>query len=795
MIDEHKISTVDEGEGGKEQKKQRHDERVENSFHYFAQMKRIARLLPVFILLSAFTLPAQETGVRGVVTSSAGDTLAGVSVLVPSVHVRATTNAHGGYVVPLTAEGMYILEFRRIGYRTEVREVNYRGVEVMTNVVMNESPFETPMVVVTAEPSPSDVMESPIQTSAVDGRVLDRQRGQAIMSTIDLLPGVTTTSGGPLSVKPVIRGLTAQRVVVAQNGLRLGSQTWDEPQSAELSSFDVERIEVVRGPNSVMFGSDAVGGVVNVIRADVFASTPGTMRGIGIINANSVNGSAGGALGVAGMEGDVAYRVNLNARVASEYNTPNGTVFNSGGQELNGSTSLGLKKEWGTVSLDLSHYNQRYEISPAPGRLEIETDPDTGKPDTVLASPFQEILHERAALTAVIPLDDVRFDVTAAFQYNSRTEEGVKETEEEEAAKRAAGIPPEVVLDLYTTSLNAKMIVANIGTLGVQAEHMRNQTLGKNAVIPSYGQMNLAGFFYSERRFTNDLRATGALRFDTRSMSVLNNTELQVQDTSLSYDAFTGQLGMAWNPVTPMVVAVNLATGWRSPVAAELFGRGQDEGAVRYKVGNASLTPERSVNVDVSIRYNTPAIQAEVSVYRNAINSFIFLQPTGAMIDGLPVYSYLQSDALLVGGEVQVQARITDWLTLMVGADIVRGERVSDASPLPFMPSNRFKGALTYMNNDISWLERFYITVKPRYAMQQDRIAMNETVTPAYFLLDAAIGGQIPVGTSRMNLDVVFENLTNKAYYDALSRYKAYALNPGFNAALKVSVPFSIIGG
>lgn len=757
-------------------------------------MLRIA----LFLVLAAFPLLAQlpvQQGIHGTVTSSAGDTLVGATIVVPSMHVMATSDGHGAYALPQFRDGVYTIEYRRIGYKTEVREVNYHAVPMEINVVMTESPFQAPMVVVTAEPQPSDVMESPVQTNAIDGRELDQRRGQAIMQTIDQMPGVTTTSGGPLSVKPVIRGLTAQRVLVAQNGLRLGSQTWDEPQSAELSAFDVDRIEVVRGPNSVMFGSDAVGGVVNVIRADVFAPKPGTMMGMGMINANSVNGSAGGALAVAGMEGDLAYRVNLNARIAGEYNTPNGAVFNSGGQEMNGSTSLGLKKEWGTLSLDLSHFNQRYDISPEPGRTEIEFDPATGKPDTVAASPFQEILHERAALTAVIPMNDVRFDVTAAFQYNSRTEEGVKETEEEEQAKRAAGIPPEIVLDLYTTSLNAKMIVSDLGTIGVQAEHMRNQTLGKNAVIPSYGQMNLAGFFYTERRFTDAVRATGALRFDMRQLSVLANQELRVQDTSLSYDAFTGQLGLAWNPASPMVVAVNLATGWRAPVAAELFGRGRDEGAVRYKVGNASLVPERSVNVDVSMRYNTPAVQAEVSVYRNAVNSFIFLQPMATVIDGLPVYSYMQADAVLLGGEVQVQARVTDWLTLMVGADVVRGERSSDATPLPFMPANRIKGAITYLNNSIAWLERFYVAVKPRYAFEQDRVAMNETITPAYFLLDAAVGGQLPIGASRMSIDLVFENITNKSYVDALSRYKAYALNPGFNAALKVSVPFSIVGG
>ncbi len=732
---------------------------------------------------------------HGVVTSASGDTLAGVTVLVPSMRVRATTNVHGVYALPVFPEGVYTMEFRRVGYKTEVREVSFHGIDVVTNVVMSESPFEAPMVVVTAEPSPSDVMESPVQTSALDGRELDRQRGQAIMQSIDQLPGVTSTSGGPLSVKPVIRGLTGQRVVVAQNGLRLGSQTWDEPQSAELSALDVERMEVVRGPNSVMFGSDAVGGVVNVIRADVFAAKPGTMSGLALLNVNSVNTGAGAGVAIAGAEGDLAYRLNINGRYAGEYNTPSGAVYNSGGQEMNGSTSIGLRKDWGSMSLDLSHFNQRYDIAPEPGRMEIERDPVNGTFDTVLASPFQEILHERVALTAVIPMDDLRFDMTAAFQYNSRTEEGVKETEEEEQAKRDAGIPPETVLDLYTTSLNAKMIVSNIGTLGVQAEHMRNQTLGLNAVIPSYGQMNLAGFFYTERRFSDEVRATGALRFDTRTMNVLANTQLRTPDTSLSYDAFTGQLGLAWNPTAPMVVAVNLGTGWRAPVAAELFGRGKDEGAVRYKVGNASLTPERSVNVDVSMRYNTPSVQAEVSVYRNAVNSFIFLMPAATVIDGLPVYSYMQADAVLLGGEVQVQARVTDWLTVMAGADVVRGERVSDASPLPFMPANRIKASITYLNNTIGWLERFYVMVKPRYTFEQDRIAMNETITPAYFLLDAAIGGMLPVGSSHINVDVLFENITNKAYVDALSRYKAYANNPGFNAALKVSIPFALIGG
>lgn len=728
--------------------------------------------------------------------SGGGGALFGAHITIAELDLHAYSDSTGHAVVRDVPPGWYLIEARSMGYATQSARVAVANDTTTISFDLTYTELLANSIVVSAERMPSTTSESPLAVSVVEGRGLDRLRAQSIAGTIESLPGLREFSGGPVASKPVIRGLTSQRVLVAQDGVRMGSQSWDEPQAPELTAFNVERIEVVRGPNSVMFGSDALGGVVNVIRPSVFSVAPNQIHGLLEVTGFSNNTSGAGALTVGATTETMGYRINVNGRAAGEYSAPSGTlpngkqlqqqeVYNSGASELGASATGAIRGNWGTLQLDLSHFGQEIEITPEPGRKEIETDPITGKVDTLDASPIQENIHERAVLSANLLSDNTRFILSGGMQYNSRKEEGVNKEEEQEEEEEN----PEVHLDLYTATFDARAEVQDIATIGISVLHQRNQTLGRNAIIPNYAQFNLAGFAYREQPILLNLRAMGSIRYDYRTLDSKSNAELNTADTSIIYTAASGNAGLSWMPLEDFTLKGTIGTGWRAPVAAELFGNGQDEGEVRYKRGVATLQPERSVNVEVGARLASSFVQVDLAAYHNVISDYIGLQPTAEIVDGLPVYSYFQSQAQIQGIELSAQVQLSPSLSVGSAFDGLIGTNTDSNTPLPLMPANRIQYWVTYTYNGWNGVQNFTASIRPRSVLAQSRVAASEIATPAYTVIDVMVGGVIPVGNRGLRTDLVVQNVLNTGYADHLSRYKAYALNPGLNVALKFSVP------
>jgi iron complex outermembrane receptor protein len=263
----------------------------------------------------------------------------------------------------------------------------------------------------------------------------------------------------------------------------------------------------------------------------------------------------------------------------------------------------------------------------------------------------------------------------------------------------------------------------------------------------------------------------------------------------LNFNAATGTFGVAWNPLEPLTVAFNAGRGWRAPVAAELFFKGVDEGAVRYKIGDSTLTPEVSLNVEGSVRYSASFLSGELSVFRNKIDRYIFLIPTGAKdpATGFDSYHYTQANATLVGGELSLQAELAEWCILSVGGDVVRGTNNETHSPLPLIPADRIITGLRVQRGETGGMHNVYASMRMRYVFSQDRLGLFETATPGYSLVDLGVGGDVLLAAYRFTVDLSVENLLDKAYYDHLSRYKDFALDPGRNIELRLSVPFEAL--
>ena len=754
-------------------------------------------------------LPAQS--IRGIVCDENGTGIASALVRIPALHRSLLTDTGGSFVFSGILPGRYVVEAQRVGHiRSATAAEASKDNPALVRLTLVASPLEIPAVTITAESQPTRWIDASLQADGIDGRELQSRRGQSLGATIAELPGVSSLSGSPLAVKPVIRGLSGQRTLVLADGLRLESQTWDEPQSPEIDVLDIDRIEVIRGPGSVLYGSDALGGVLNAIRPVPPCAEDGApaLRGSVLANlfTNSIQGA--GAVSVEGASGAFGYRANVSARSAGDYNTPAGTVasgarvaagrvFNSGASEINGSLSGTWRQPWGTLSIDAVHFLQTYYIAPEPGRKEYELNVNTMLYDSIPASPKQEILHERAALTASIPSALGRLEISAGGQYNSRREEGVNESEADEQKKEKLGIKPEAQLVLMSGSVDGRLHHLPVGpiegTLGISTAYQTNATEGMKAIIPGYATWSIAGYVYEVYPATSSLRLTGGIRLDHRSMAVESNAQLNIGAQTIVFSSLSGTAGAAFEVAPPLTLALNIGRGWRAPVAAELFFNGADEGTVRYKVGDPHLVPEHSFNLDLSLRFRSPSVSAEVSVYRNRIDRFIFLAPNGQVNSGLAVYQYEQADATLQGGEFSTQVVVTPWMVVEAGLDVVRGTNEESQSPLPLMPPDRIRAGVRIVPGDLGGVREAFVRLCSRTERTQDRIDRLESSTPGYTVLDLYLGGKVSVVGVDCTIDLAVTNLFDKAYFDHLSRYKNYALDPGRDIVVRVGVPFGLL--
>jgi iron complex outermembrane recepter protein len=746
------------------------------NLEYFRSL--LYKILAVIVLILTFLSGGITFGqiLYGVVTDEQHNPLQGVNTGIRILHRFAATDQSGKFRFSDLPEGNYMIEFSIIGYKTIVLPVSISGDTVERNVTLQVNPLQFRSITVTANPNHTDVLETPQPVSVVEGRDLDRNRGQSVMQTIETMPGVSMSSNGPLSMKPIIRGLGGQRVVVAENGLRHESQQWDDDQTPEIDAMDVDRIEIVRGPNSVMFGSDALGGVVNIISTDpqALGDINAGLRGNIILNGFSNSKQGAGSFSLAGKNDNVAYKVRLGLRHAENIATPAGELQNTGEHELNGSAMIGMREDWGNLAMDYSHFGQHSQIYP---------DPDS----PAGAAPYQDVAHDKLSLHFDLPLSFVRLESHAHWQ-----------KDEENEFDDAASHNPTVDLALTSLTLDIKAhhnpTGPFFGTIGFSLENQLNETKGAEALIPGFNQFNEAGFIHEEVLISR-LGLSAGLRLDERRLHVNDNAGLGVANQVRNYQALTGAFGAVYHASEELIVAGNLGRGWRAPIAEELFVDGVDQGGMRYKTGNPNLKTEASFNIDLSLRYVSSGVKGELSFFRNRISDYIYLASTGAQdsASGLIKYATQQANALLTGYEFSIESAVTSYLSIQCGVDMVIGKNEETDAWLPSTPPQRFAIGIRLHEPAALGICNPYLSMNSKIVTDQDRLSDFETPTGGYTLFGAGFGGEIMSSALRMNIDCSINNILNKAYVDHLSRYKNYALNPGRDFVIKLSMPFDIV--
>jgi iron complex outermembrane receptor protein len=780
---------------------------------------------------------------RGKVTDAAShQPLAGATVYVPELKAGTVSNAEGVYTLKNIPAGTYLVQVQYLGYQTLSETLTIKD-DVSHNFALSTSVVEQGEVVVTGMSIASEAKRSPMPIQSISSQQLKHESYTNIINAVAKEPGVNEITTGPAISKPVIRGLGYNRVVVVNDGIRQEGQQWGDEHGIEIDDYNVNKVEILKGPASLMYGSDALAGVINIISNQ--PAPEGVIRGNVQANYQTNSGLAGVHGSVEGNTNGFAWNAYGTRELSHDYkNKYDGYVFNSKFRETNFGGMVGLNKQWGYSRLEFAAYHLNTGMVEGDrdslGRFirEVASGNDVGEQAATHKDfvsyqprvPFQHITHNKLVWDNALYLNNgSRLTLTLGAQQNLRREFGEVLTAD----------VPGLYLRLNTLNYDLKYFLPTWNgwqtAVGIGGMVQGNRNLGMEFLIPDYDLWDAGAFLYAKRNFQK-LTLSGGVRFDNRTLHAdglyLNGEGKPVsvgstgatrkfEDFHRNFSSFSGSAGLSYEASSKVTLKANVAHGFRAPNLAELSANGVHEGTVKYEYGNTDLKAEASTEVDGGLEVNTTHVSVSASVYYNYIGRYIFYRklqgaqggdsiPATDNDEQYPAYRYEQRNAYLYGGEfmIDLHPHPLDWMHFENTFSYVRGKFVEGTDStinLPMIPAPRWRMELRGNFRKVGrFLRHAYITTSLDTYFSQDHIFSayaTETASRGYSLLEAGLGADVVNGKGNTMFSLYLDatNLTDVAYQNHLNRLRYAAVNPatgrmgvfnmGRNINLKVSVP------
>ncbi len=745
-------------------------------------MTRIAVVAATLTVAAAFGANAQSiTG--SVVDKKTGEPLIGVNIVVNGLEIGTVTDDGGHYALEVGRSGDYRISFRYLGYQTAIQDVQIADGDQTVDVALSPSAIEYAPITVTAKAEASDILSTPQPTVVVDKAHIERDRGAAAFDALANTEGVRLLRTGAGIAKPMIRGLTSQRVVVVQDGIRQEGQQWGDEHGPELDAYGIDRIEIVKGPASLLYGSDALGGVVHALSDDLFELTE-PVSGSVLFQGIGSNRLGAGSARVGGASNGYVYEGLATYKRAGSFSTPDGVVPNSGFDEYDVAVRGGRSYREG-------HYLVSYNRTSLKLGL---FEPNAGSDAEPVSNsrydinlPFQRVQHDKVGLHVKQQVGRSHIEWTSAWQRNRRRE-----------FEESASIPGS---HWRLTTVNSDLrfhhapIGRMVGTVGLSGSVQQNKTLGEEHLIPTGTTWNGAAYV-TEDLMLATTTLSGGIRYDHRDLSAEADEELGNPSTSRGYDELSGALGLAWHPGDGLSVGLNAGRAWRGPVLIELFGNGVHEGTIRFEKGDPNLVAEKSLSLDATVRWMSQHHYLEVSLFRNGIDDYIFIRRTGLTDPetGFEVYQYSQAQATISGGEfrLDVHPHPLDWLHLGASGDLTRGRNNETDTNLPFMPADRVRFEVGLTRAALAGgLTDARIDFGTTLVAAQNRVDANELPTEGHQAFDMSASARYDLGTIVLHPLLAVDNVFDARYLDHLSRYRIYDVAaPGRSVRFSVSMEF-----
>jgi len=819
-------------------------------------MRKLVFKTLLFLILvnkvSAQTIKAEKAmgNLSGTITDAHHIPIEGVFITILDLKLAATTDSKGLFKLKNLPKGKYLVEARMMGYKSISQSISLQE-NTQWNAILEESYTESGEVIVTGVSKATLIRRNPVPIVAVSHDYLMSNLSTNAIDAIAKIPGVRTVTTGPNVSKPIIRGLGFNRILSLYDGVRQEGQQWGDEHGIEVDQYAVDKLEIIKGPASLSYGSDAIGGVVNIIPTQPAAD--GKTIGNITMDYQTNNKCWGGSAFFSSANKGVEWLLRVSHKMATNYqNKYDGRVFGTGFRETDATGSVGIHRKWGYSHINFVVYDNMQEV------------PD-GSRDSATRQ-FTRQISEEDTLREIVPQQDLNsYSIERLHQHvqhyraywnnnfiigNSNhlaVNVGYQNSIRREYNHPILFTIPGLYLQLQSFTYDIKYSFRERNnwdvSTGINGMYQLNKvTNGTEFIIPNYRQFDIGSFLTVKKTF-GKLDIAGGARWDVRQFT--NNAlytainpatgfdkVVEGKDTvgatkvfsdyNKSFSGYSGSVGFAYNFSEKFSLKANIGRGYRAPNISEISANGVHPGTNIYQKGNQDFKPEFSLQEDIGLFYQEKYVAISVNLFNNVINNYIYNEkltnPDGSELEIVPgnqTFQFQQAKAQLYGGEFSLDfhpiqhLHFENSISLVYGINKgVSGKTVNDSSKyLPFIPPTHGISELRFdFSAKHSCIAKGFIKVQAEYYAAQNRVysAYNtETKTPGYALLNAGLGITFSNHSKQIaNLYVMANNLFDKGYQDHLSRLKYFTsfpnpktgvdgiYNMGRNISIKLDVPF-----
>ena len=736
-------------------------------------MKRLIFCLFTIFLIQTVegTVLARNPSILGqVIDAETGTPLVDVHVSLLRTAEGASlfrTGRTGEFRFDEIAPETYTLRFERVGYETLDQEIVVNADSTAMTVKLKRSPLQLGEVVVT----PGDEEHAHFEKTTdlnLSAQELDQQMGSTIAETLSGEVGIAQRTMGRAAARPVIRGMGGDRLLILEDGGRTGDKSASAADHAvAIDPTTATNIEITRGPASLIYGSSALGGVVNVKRETIPQTLPNRPTMNLTFQGESVNSGLTGTTGLTIPIGDLAWRLELNRRHTDDTHTPIGVLENTSLSQTNFSTGVSMVKDWGHFGISGGSYRSDYGIPGSPeGHIQgVTIDLERQRYEGNFEYGFQQSFLEKLKLHSTY----------TRYQH------------QEIESNNTLGVE----FGLLTYNLSALAYMHGDAVAGIWGEY-RDHATGGFYWTPHTREMSLAGFYFKQKQLNDDLTLQGAIRYDVRRIepfedgAVTRAGAVQQRDFGGVSSAASGIYH--WDD--HLETGATLMKTFRTPGIEELFSDGPHLASYSYEIGNAELGSEDGFGTEAFLRYSAKRVKLNFTVFRNQIYSYLIPTNTGEKEWGsgaagwLWIYQYRGQDAVLDGAEFSVDAEIVSRLQAQVRMSYVRGTLADSESPLERIPPLNGKVALRYVTRPLK------VHFTARLSDGQYRLSEFEEATDGYIVYDVGFQLAFPVWQLQHQAVVTIENIFDTEYRQHLSRIKSVMPEPGRNMKLLYRLNF-----
>jgi len=742
-------------------------------------MKNI--ILLVITLLSGISAFSQNE-IKGLITNQEGELLIGANVFVPEQNKGTVADQNGHYFLKNLPKGKVKVQYSYVGYNNQLVTVMIDKSSQEINITLQHDPIETQAVVVVGGYN-STQHENAVKIDVIKSEVISGSGTPNFAETLTKIPGVDMISKGSGISKPVIRGLAMNDILVLNNGVRYENYQYSDHHPLGIDEFGIESVEVIKGPASLLYGSDAIGGVVDFVK-----EKPAPIgQIIGDYNMQLYSNSLGATtnLGVKGASQNFFWGVRGGGKTNADYYQGGGELVpNSRFNEWSLKGNAGYTGKSGTFKLFYDVNQQKLGLV-EPDVIPLIT--ERGRENDIW---YQTFRNKLLSSQNKLYIGNYKVEINAAFQST-----GLMHYDE-----RA---DPFIDMQLGTLTYEAKLYLPSTKNaeyiLGLQGFNQQNDNIGnrETKLLPDASINSYSGFTLLQYTFFEKLRLQAGARYDYRNLTTEKlglAADYNFRPAlSKEYNSVSGSLGATFNLSEKILFRANLAAAFRSPNLAELTSNGLHEN--RYEVGTPDLSPQHAFEVDLSVHYHFDNLSFDVAGFYNKINDYIFISPTGEeSAGGFPIYKYMQSDARLFGGEavLHIHPRPIEWLHFETVFSTVTGKQDNE-DYLPLIPAHKLRFELRVEKKNLMFFRNTYFKINVLNAFSQDNLAPEEAATAGYTLVDLGVGANLKAGNQLVVIGLSANNIFDKKYIDHLSTLKeAGFFNPGRNISLNLKIPFGI---